>query len=171
MCWFCWNSLHPDLSPQCHGDPHRENYSSGTRRRCRAFITRLEVNEQIRRQTEKNIESTISGGRSAIDWRLSELDEEWDVERTIEANASSIVLAGLGLGAFVDRRFYLVPAAVAGFLLQHAIQGWCPPIPILRRLGFRTQTEIDEERYALKMLRGDFDVEKTPAAALQAVRR
>jgi hypothetical protein len=45
---------------------------------------------------------------------------------------------------------------VAGFLLQHAVQGWCPPVPVFRRLGFRTQTEIDYERYALKVLRGDF---------------
>ncbi|WP_111420331.1 efflux transporter outer membrane subunit, partial [Rhodoplanes roseus] len=27
------------------------------------------------------------------------------------------------------------------FLFQHAIQGWCPPVPILRRLGFRTELE------------------------------
>ena len=68
---------------------------------------------------------------------------------------------------------------VAGFLLQHAVQGWCPPLPVFRRLGFRTQTEIEEERYALKALRGDFrDVAAgdghDPARierALQAVRR
>jgi hypothetical protein len=131
--------------------------------------TDCEINQQIRERTDANVERFAS--RRDIDRRLAELDQEWDVERTIEANASSIMLAGLGLGAFVDRRFYLLPAAVAGFLLQHAIQGWCPPIPILRRLGFRTQTEIEEERYALKALRGDFDVDKTPASVLGAVRR
>ncbi|HET9942578.1 MAG TPA: hypothetical protein VFR05_04515, partial [Terriglobia bacterium] len=41
-------------------------------------------------------------------------------------------------------------------LLQHAVQGWCPPVPLFRRLGIRTQREIDEERYALKAMRGDF---------------
>lgn len=127
------------------------------------------INRQIRERTDANVARFAS--RGDINRRLRELDEEWDVERTIEANASSIILAGLGLGTFVDRRFYLLPAAVAGFLLQHAIQGWCPPIPILRRLGFRTQTEIEEERYALKTLRGDFDVDKTPAAVLNAARR
>jgi hypothetical protein len=29
-------------------------------------------------------------------------------------------------------------------------------VPILRRLGYRTQTEIERERTALKALRGDF---------------
>jgi hypothetical protein len=84
-----------------------------------------------------------------IEQRLHELDHEWDIERAIEANAASIALAGIALGAFVNRRFLLLPAAVAGFLLQHALQGWCPPVPILRRLGYRTQTEIEAERRAL----------------------
>ncbi|WBK02028.1 hypothetical protein MMG94_05570 [Methylocystis parvus OBBP] len=93
--------------------------------------------------------------------RLSELDREWDVERALEANASTVALAGLALGLLGDRRWLAIPVAVAGFLLQHAVQGWCPPLPVLRRLGFRTSHEIDQERYALKALRGDFQkVEK-----------
>lgn len=114
------------------------------------------VNEWIRHQTEESVARYAGAGREAIDRRLEELDREWDIERTLEANAATIALVGLGLGAFVDRRFYLLPAAVAGFLLQHAVQGWCPPLPVFRRMGVRTQTEIDEERAALKALRGDF---------------
>lgn len=97
-----------------------------------------------------------AAGPGAIERRLEELDREWAIERTLEANASSIALLGLGLGTFVDRRFYLLPAAVAGFLLQHALQGWCPPVPLFRSLDVRTASEIAEERYALKILRGDF---------------
>ena len=65
-------------------------------------------------------------------------------------------------------------ALVTLFLFQHAIQGWCPPVPILRRLGFRTSYEIEEERVALKVLRGDFNevthAENAAQAALRAVR-
>jgi hypothetical protein len=43
------------------------------------------------------------------------------------------------------------------FFGQHALQGWCLPVPLLRRLGVRTQREIERERFALKALRGDFD--------------
>ena len=56
----------------------------------------------------------------------------------------------------MDRAVRPVPLVVGGFLLQHAVQGWCPPLPVFRRYGVRTQTEIDDERYALKALRGDF---------------
>jgi hypothetical protein len=137
------------------------------------------INEQIRRQAGENLARYAAAGPEAIDCRLAELNREWDIERILEANAATVALIGLGLGTFVDRRFYALPAVVAGFLLQHAVQGWCPPVPVFRRLGVRTASEIDEERYALKALRGDFrDVAGgdgySPARierALQAVRR
>jgi hypothetical protein len=91
-----------------------------------------------------------------IDHRLRELDREWDIERTLEANASTLAFVGTALAATVDRRWLALPAIVTAFLFQHAVQGWCPPLPILRSLGFRTAREIDTERYALKALRGDF---------------
>jgi len=88
--------------------------------------------------------------------RLAELDAEWDVERSIETYAGAAALGGALLGAFVDRRFMALPAVVGAFLLQHAIQGWCVPVPVLRSLDVRTAREIDTERHALKALRGDY---------------
>ncbi|HEX9787907.1 MAG TPA: hypothetical protein VGB09_07765 [Candidatus Binatia bacterium] len=87
------------------------------------------------------------------------------MERALEANASAVSLLGLGLGTFVDRRWFILPAVVAGFLLQHALQGWCPPVSVFRRLGVRASTEIDHERYALKALRGDFQDTAMPQAS------
>jgi hypothetical protein len=45
---------------------------------------------------------------------------------------------------------------VGFFLLQHALQGWCPPLPIIRALGVRTAEEISAEKAVLKRMRGDF---------------
>ena len=118
--------------------------------------TAKSVNEQIRRGIEENVARFAAQGRERIDRRLAELDREWDIERTLEANASLVSLLGLSLGSTVNRKWYLLPAGVAAFLLLHAVQGWCPPLPVLRRLGYRTATEIDYERYALKSIRGDF---------------
>lgn len=113
------------------------------------------VNARIRRQIEANV-AYFARRIHQIDQRLHELDHEWDVERTLETNAAIISIFGLGLGLF-RRRALLLPVIVASFLLQHALQGWCPPVPIFRRLGIRTMREINEERYALKALRGDFE--------------
>ena len=114
------------------------------------------LNERIRRQTDERVANCAAAGPEAIDRRLAELDQEWDIERTLEANAATVSLIGLTLGATVNRKWFMFPAVVAGFLFQHAVQGWCPPVPFFRRLGFRTQSEIEEERFALKLLRGDF---------------
>ncbi|GAB2788856.1 hypothetical protein GCM10027040_13830 [Halomonas shantousis] len=121
-----------------------------------AASTRDEINRRIEREIQANL-AYFAQHPYEIDYRLDELDREWDIERTLEANAATLGLAGVALGATLDRRWLLLPAAVSGFLLQHALQGWCPPVSVFRRRGVRTATEIDRERYGLKALRGDFD--------------
>ena len=134
------------------------------------------TSEAVERRLQHEFEDRLAyfaGHPGEIDARLGELDREWDIERAIEANASTLALAGVVLGAGVDRRWLALSGLVAGFLLQHALQGWCPPVPVLRRLGFRTAREIERERYALKALRGDFDAVRQAdspiVAALRAV--
>ena len=119
--------------------------------------TSHEVNHRIRQETQARIARFRNASPAEIDRRLEELDQEWDTERTLEANASSLAFAGCVLAATGNRKWVLLPMAVTAFLFQHAVQGWCPPLPVIRRLGFRTQREIDEERFALKVLRGDFE--------------
>jgi hypothetical protein len=130
---------------------------------------------RIERKTRESVRAHARKSRASISRRLRELDREWDIERMIEANASTLALSGTLLGFFIHRWFLALPIAVTGFLLQHAIQGWCPPVPVLRRLGYRTAKEIHKERIALKALRGDFRrVRKGRAAsdnALEAARR
>lgn len=121
-----------------------------------AAHTADDVNERIARKTKENIEFYRSAGGDAIDRRLAELDREWDIERMLEANAASVMLLGIYFSVSVSRKWLLMPMAVGGFLLQHAVQGWCPPLIWFRRMGFRTASEIDYERYGLKVLRGDF---------------
>jgi hypothetical protein len=135
--------------------------------------TAAHVNEEIRHETEANVSRYGGASAEAIDRRLAELEREWDIERTLEANAATLATVGAGLALLVDRKFAWVPLVVGGFLLQHAVQGWCPPLPLFRRMGVRTQTEIDRERYALKALRGDFshvrdDETNAPTRALEA---
>ena len=119
--------------------------------------TKSEVNSEIDRELERRLRYYAVQDYQTISERLAELDREWDIERALEANAASVSLVGLFLGATSSRKWFFLPAIVGGFLLQHAIQGWCPPLPIMRKFGVRTRLEIEQERYALKLLRGDFD--------------
>ena len=117
------------------------------------------INRRIEAATGGRIRR-CAGNPAAIERRLRALDREWDIERVLETNASLIAFAGVVLGAERDRRWLVLPALVTAFLFQHAVQGWCPPVPMLRRLGVRTSREIEIERVALKILRGDFDQER-----------
>jgi len=122
-----------------------------------ALNTNDEINERIRRETDARIGWLAGAGPVAIDQRLAELDEEWDIERCLETMAPTLSLAGIVLGLGVSRKWLLLPIIVQSFFLQHALQGWCPPMPVMRRLGVRTSEEINDERVALKALRGDFE--------------
>jgi len=113
------------------------------------------INERIRMRTQQNV-AKYAAHPAEIQKRLDQLDAEWDIERTLEANAAVVGLTGLLLGMKVNKKFFVLPIAVGTFLFQHAVQGWCPPVPLFRRLGVRTQKEIEHERFALKAIRGDF---------------
>ena len=121
----------------------------------------VEVNtqEEISRQIRKELEACVyyyAQRPEEIDDRLDELDHEWNIERLLETSAGVFSLTGLVFGS-VHRRWFVLPALAGAFLLQYAIQGWCPPVSAWRRLGIRTTQEINHERFALKALRGDFD--------------
>jgi hypothetical protein len=127
--------------------------------------TSKRVNYRIKRAMYKRV--TEAGEKpGTIFGRLLRLDREWDIERAIEANASALAFIGTALGYFIHPYWLAVPALVTAFLFQHALQGWCPPVPILRRLGFRTAYEIEQERHALKALRGDYrEIDSSSGAA------
>ncbi|MGE5437240.1 MAG: DUF2892 domain-containing protein [Syntrophothermus sp.] len=117
------------------------------------------MNTKIDADILGNIKKYSSLHIDEINNRIKNLDKEWDAERVLETNAASLSIVGLGLAFFVSKKWFALPAVAASFLLQQGIQGWCPPLPLFRKLGIRTKKEIDKEKYALKFLKGDFDLE------------
>jgi hypothetical protein len=65
------------------------------------------VNERIKREADTRVRQ-LAGQPDAIGKRLKELDEEWDIERALEANAASFAFTGTILAATVE------PGADAG---------------------------------------------------------
>jgi len=114
--------------------------------------TEPDVQQTIDARTEAMIQYYRTQPRRVVLQRIAELEREWDIERVLETNAAALALTGVVLGILSGRKWLLLSGTVLGFLLQHAVQGWCPPIPALRRLGVRTQGEIDREKFALKSM-------------------
>jgi hypothetical protein len=133
--------------------------------------TRRDINELIRTRSDAEVARLQDAQPVEYEARLASLEGEWDVERLLQANAATLVVVGVALGYAVDRRFLMLPTIVLAFFAQHALQGWCPPIPIFRRHGVRTVREIERERYAIKALRGDFDDVPTGGAVAHADER
>lgn len=115
------------------------------------------INERLDTEAQFRVRgAAASASTDELARRITQLDYEWDFDRTLETGASLMGLLGLALGLAVDKRLLVVPGFVAAMLLLHATHGWYPWLPLFRRTGVRTRDEIDRERYGLKALRGDF---------------
>lgn len=132
--------------------------------------TAIKTNERIDNRIIDNIRYYSTKKPEAIERHIKKLEREWDIERILELNASSIILLSVILSV-KDKRWLVLSGLVSAFLLQHAIQGWCPPLPVLRAIGFRTKEEIDREKYALKVLKGDFGTSDDAERVWQMIKK
>lgn len=78
--------------------------------------TATEINDRIDAQTRNRLIRAAGAPPAVLGRLIADLEEEWTSSGTL-------------LGAFVNKKFLLLPALVLPFLLQHALQGWCPPLP------------------------------------------
>jgi hypothetical protein len=104
------------------------------------------------RKTSERVAAAVEGGPYAVAHRIWQLDQEWNVDRALMANFAIVggLSFALGIARVRPRRrwngWLTLLTTQFGFLLGHAIVGWCPPLPVFRRLGFRTSKEIATER-------------------------
>jgi hypothetical protein len=94
--------------------------------------------------------------------RLRQLDREWDREQALQFGAAAVGFLGAVLSLTVNSAFALLPAFAFATLAQYLIQGWCPPLVLLARLGLRSSSEINRERYALTARVGDAHEPRLP---------
>jgi hypothetical protein len=111
------------------------------------------VNARIDRAARQRLATAQASGREALRARLDALDGEWDVDRALMANFAIVGGANFAWAVIDAARrgrrwtgWHTLFATQLGFLLFHAVRGWCPPLPVFRRLGFRTWKEIATER-------------------------
>jgi hypothetical protein len=134
-----------DLQPPTH-DRIREHSSEGANRR---------IDRETRGAIAEARHSSVA--RTA---RIRELEKEWNIDRALMLNFG-IVGAFTAFKAMQQMKrtghlggwglFFWVQM---GFLVNHAVRGWCPPMPVFRRLGFRSPNEISAEMVALHQTDG-----------------
>jgi hypothetical protein len=114
-----------------------------------------EINQAIDIETAAIVRFYAVKTDYEISKRIEELGNEWDIGRIVEVRAAMVTLFGIMLGLKRSKKWLIFPTIASIFLLQYAMQGWCPPVSLLRRFGFRTRQEINLEKHALESLRGE----------------
>ncbi|MBW8888489.1 MAG: hypothetical protein JF616_12100 [Fibrobacteres bacterium] len=117
-------------------------------------------------------------GSQSISDRLAALEDEPELETVATLGLAGAGVLALIFGMLGSRLWRLLAWMVLPLIFAHARGRLAAPGQFLKTLGLRSRKEIEEEKYALKALRGDFrDMGESqpegmpdPASALDAVR-
>ena len=136
--------------------------------------TPSKINSRIDQATMKRVWRCAQKSPAEITTRIQVLDREWDLERVLETGAAGAALTGVVMSGLKSRLWLLLPGAVLASLLQHSLTRKSTAALVARGLGVRTRREIEAEKYALRMLRGDFETlhgaSETNHRAIEALR-
>src|SRR5687767_10314406 len=105
-------------------EPAGENVRKVTSEEKNAIIDQL-ILSNIRKYSGKSAEE--------ISQRIRALDKEWDIERALDLSMSALALFGITSSLLLNPYSIILPILLLLFFIWHAFQGWCPPIPLLRR--------------------------------------
>lgn len=110
-----------------------------------------------KQQLRERISKIAVDGPAAVDRRLAELDCEWTTGRLVKAASGAMLLAGLlparrSIGTVGTGLMLAAGATLAQYWICQ--RSWLADLFAL--CGARSGTEIEDERIALRILRGDF---------------
>jgi hypothetical protein len=117
-------------------------------------------------------------GQQAVSDRLLALEDEPDQETVATLAIAGSGILALAFGLLGSRLWRLLAWMALPLIFAHARGSLSAPCEFLKTLGLRSRKEIQEEKFALKALRGDFrdlggdpaEGKTDPASALEAVR-
>jgi len=105
---------------------------------------------------EQRLACLADAGPAAINERLEAIESEWSAGRVTKAVIGVSLVIGFGLTALLNPWWLLLPAAGGVFLLQYLFGRTSWLGQMFHEMGFRSGGEIEQEKLALKTLRGDF---------------
>jgi hypothetical protein len=91
-----------------------------------------------------------------IEQRLSQVAGELDEDTAVNIAAGALAALGVGLGATVSKKWFILPALVGGLYAANKMTNGDLLHPVLGQLGLRTRDSIDGERSQLEGLRNDY---------------
>lgn len=98
----------------------------------------------------------VAEGPTAIDRRLCQLEREWTAGRLVKATAAGLLVVSLALTAFVSPWWLILSGVATLILTQYWFfkDSWLAQV--YSHWGFRSGSQIEDERLVLRVLRGDF---------------
>lgn len=105
---------------------------------------------------EQRLACLADAGVPAINDRLDQLEREWSCGRMTKATVGVLIVVGLLLTATLSVWWLILPAIGGVFLLQYLFMRTAWLGATFREMGFRPGADIDQEKFALRTLRGDF---------------
>ena len=105
---------------------------------------------------ECRLTKLADAGPAAINDRLCQLENEWSAGRATKVTLAFVILAGIAMRMAFGAWWVILPIAGGLFLFQYAFSRTSWLGNMFREIGFRSGAKIEEEKFALKTLRGDF---------------
>ena len=106
---------------------------------------------------EARLRGIVAAGPAAIDERIAKLEREWTAGRAAQAAGGVLILLGLGLGLGLHEFWWFVlPIGVAATLAPLAFGKRSLLGDLFGLAGLRHGAEVEHEKLALRVLRGDF---------------
>lgn len=133
-------------------------------------LTPSAINKAVDESTLDTLERYRNASPEEVEARIKELEGSWDIECFVELGSALLTIGGIAL-AYKSKKMLFVPLAVQGLVLAHSLPFFDPLSPLLRMFGVWTRQEIEREKQALKLIRGDFErvsKDATPKSALAA---
>lgn len=105
---------------------------------------------------ECRVRRLAEAGPTAIDERLAQLDRAWTAGRASKATMGVLIVAGLILGLTIDPVWLVLPLAGGVILAEHLFTRQSLVGAAFRAMGLPSGADVEQEKLALKALRGDF---------------
>ena len=90
-------------------------------------------------------EDDTTTSRATSGGSLEDLKAEWSYEKVVEVAAAVLTIASIFLNKTQKRKLDEFGESVSSILGVESLRDWTPPAGVLKKIGLRSQGDIDKE--------------------------